>query len=238
VNNLIYHKENRRNMNYLIRENILIIFIGFFAIFYTSCIQRNATSTFFILCIIVCICYFYINKSNKQDNTINNVKSYINNLSLKLIDLEIDNSKIYKIHKPPKTLDFILKNEILKNTLYDLRSMLIYDKASYLLLVVYLEYFMKFHYNVMIDKYDHKEYLSIMKDIRKEILNISKSFIFNAPSISLINLNIDLKDTLDKSHNLLQSFTYRYLMIMKHKFDKLGEENIPSTNEIDIHMIY
>jgi hypothetical protein len=187
----------------------------------------------------------YIIKRQNTDNVVKNLGSYIKKLESYTIDLEIDNSNIYKIHKAPKTLEFILKNEDIQDTLYNLRPLLVYDKNSYLLLVVYLEYFLKFHYNVLLenDKYDNKEYLSIMKDIRREILNISKSFVFNAPDISLISsVDTNLKEIIEKSHIFLKSFTYKYLMILKHKFDNLGQDDIyqpPYTiNTSDVHMMY
>jgi hypothetical protein len=155
-----------------------------------------------------------------------NIDTYITELEKLIADTEIDNNMIYKVHKSPKSLRYISRNSLLKNILYELRPMLTYDKGALIFLTIYLEYFLKFHYYVMIDRYDNSEYTPILKDIRKEMLNITKSFIFNAPDISPISFNPNIKETCIRTHNQLKAFTSKYLQILKHKFNKHNMDTI------------
>lgn len=209
-----------------IDQNLFIIFISFFILFYTIVVLQNYTGAFFILAIMLLICYFYIMK--KEDKQIQNVSidNYIINLEKMTMNIEIDNNMIYKIHESPRSLRYISRNNLLKNLLYELRPMLIYDKGSLIFLTIYLEYFLKFHYYVMIKRYEHFEYTPILKDIRQEMLNITKSFIFNAPDISPISFDPNIKDTCIRTHNQLKSFTNKYLQILKHKFNKHNMDTI------------
>jgi hypothetical protein len=95
----------------------------------------------------------------------------------------------------------------------------------------------------MIERYDNEEYVPILKDIRREILNISKSFVFNSPNYSKVAFNRDIQGSLSKSHNFLKAFTYKLQTIIKHKFDKLNRDMLYSppwehNMSFDRYMLY
>ena len=209
-----------------IDQNLFIIFISFFILFYTVVILKNYIATFFILAIMLLISYFYIMKKKTTNIENMSIDTYITDLEKIIANTEIDNNMIYKVHKSPKSLRYISRNTLLKNILYELRPMLTYDKGALIFLTIYLEYFLKFHYYVMIDRYDNSEYTPILKDIRKEMLNITKSFIFNAPDISPISFDPNIKETCIRTHNQLKAFTSKYLQILKHKFNKHNMDTI------------
>jgi hypothetical protein len=206
-----------------IQKNILIIFIISFIIFYTIIIQKDFTKTFFIIFIIILLYFYWSQKQNKIEETQINLNAFIKSIEDQLKDFEIDNYKIYKIHKSPKSLQYIFKNEYIKQILYEVRFMLIYDKSAYLRMIIYIEYFLKYHFMIMIDRYDPIEYISILKDIRKEILNDSKAFIFTTPKVSTILENNDIESTLNFNHEKLTQITYKYIQIIKYKYNYLKE---------------
>lgn len=209
-----------------IDQNLFIIFISFFILFYTVVVLKNFIAAFFLIAIILLISYFYIMK--REDKNIQNmdIDNYINDLEKKTLNTEIDNNMIYRVHESPRSLRYISRNNLLKKILYDLRPMLIYDNGSLIFLTIYLEYFLKFHYYVMIGRYENSEYIPILKDIRKEMLNITKSFVFNAPDLSPISFDPNIKDTCIHTHNRLKAFTNKYLQILKHKFNKNNMDTI------------
>jgi Ca2+/Na+ antiporter len=209
-----------------IRQNLLLVFIAIFSIFYVIVYQKNITLAFFMMTALLFAVYTYLNYKQEEQNKNSGVNNFIHKLENMVSGLNIDNAKIYKIHKSPEKLKYISKNEDIKNMLYDLRPMITYDKGAYLYFITYLEYFLKFHYYVMIERYNYNEYLPIIKDIRKEMLNITKSFTFNSPDLSLVAFDNNIQKTLEKNHNFIKAFTYKYIMILKHKFDKHHQDNL------------
>jgi Ca2+/Na+ antiporter len=209
-----------QNIKTYIIDNLFLIFASCFIIFYIIVINKNYILSFFIISCLLLIIYFYLQKKNNENIKILDIDNYISTLEKDIIGIEIDNSIIFSIHKPPNSLKYLLRNDQLKQIIYDLKPMLIFDRASYLHLIIYIEYFLKFHYYIMINRYDYINYLSILKDIRREILNISSEFIFNSPDITNTTYNPYLKETIQKSHDQLKGFTYKYISIIKHKFNK------------------
>lgn len=240
---LFFSKCGKEMVIEYVKQNMLIVFIAFFAVFYVSFIMKNSILAFFMTTIIVLIVYIYLNKKEKDKKNALGIDEYISKLQHKVKGIEIDNSEIFKIHKAPDTLKYIMKNDLIKHTLYEMRSMLMYDKGSFLLLIAYIEYYLKFHYYVMIERYQYDEYVPILKDIRREIMNISKSFIFNSPDYSIVAFDRNIKAMLERTHNILKAYTYKLLGIVRRKYDKLNQDMLyappwdyMSTN--DIHMLY
>lgn len=224
-----------------IRNNLFLIFVSCFIIFYIIIINKNYILSFFIISCFLLIIYFYLQKKENENNKALDIDNYILTLEKNIIGLQIDNSDIFSIHKPPKSLKFLLQNNQLKQIIYDLKQMLIFDKGSYLHLVIYIEYFLKFHYYIMINHYEHIHYLSIIKDIRKKILNITAEFIFNSPNITNNLYNPYLKEIIEKNHHLLKGFTYKYISIIRHKFNKYHVDTFyepPWEYNKETHLLY
>lgn len=157
------------------------------------------------------------------------IKAYITN---------IDNAHMYPIVHPPSSLKMIKKNEDMKAIIYDVRYMKIYDKTSFFMLITYMEYFLRYHYHIMMGQFDCYYHLPILKDIRKEILNYSKAFTYNSPRYSpLILLSPDLERILNVNHAKLQSITYRYIKVLKNKY-KIIDIDTNEYNNIDKHSVF
>ncbi len=193
---------------------ILITFILIFVI-------KNLAERFFFITLFVILCYMYYERSKKgkiknmdKNNLLSNISKELGN------DFEVTNSPVFFIHKTPRSLKFINKHDELKNIVYNLKFLQIYDRALYNRIIICLEYYLKIHYKVMLGKYDFNLYYPMLVDVRNEILNDMKSVYFNIPTISTI-IDIDNLDNYVEKHiRLVQSITYKLLKILCNKYGK------------------
>jgi hypothetical protein len=159
----------------------------------------------------------------EQKNHMQDLDTYINYLEQLVLTHntpEMIVELVYKIHKPLKTLRFIRQNKEVRETLYMLRFLLIYDKEDFIDLIICLEYFFKIHYNILIEKYDITTYFAMLKDIRSELINALHSTYFNIPNISKTFDVPNLENELDIGIKRIQAVTYRYMKILYHKYAK------------------
>jgi hypothetical protein len=160
-------------------------------------------------------------QSKKKKKMQGSLKQFIAELEKDVQNLQINYDKVFQVHKAPKKLKFIRKNTNISSLLFELRFMELYDYGSFLTLVVYLEFFLKFHYGVMIGKYPYDHYIQVIKDLRHEILNISKAFIFSvSPRSSTLKHIKDLDQFMKQWHDSLVSLTNKYLVILNNKYLK------------------
>lgn len=221
-------------------NQIILWFIGIFIVLYLYIFnnnENNNASNFFIISIIVIS--FLINNHSKTDNVSkqHEVNQYINDIENTVITHSTPQmilETVYKIHKPLKSLRFIKNNKEAIQLIYYLRFLMIYDREGYLDIIVYLEYFLKLHFNMMIEKYDVETNFRILKDIRREILNGLLASCFNIPTISKVFDSKDLDRRMQIAIMKVQALTYRYLKIIYKKYHSiLLNESYKGTVEYD-----
>lgn len=204
-----------------IEQNLFIIFIILFSLFYIAVIKKDINKLFFFCCVLV-IGFLIMNEKNsrvKKDTS--NVKSFINDVENNLKHFQINYNKIFQVHKSPRSLKFIKQNYNISKLLFDLRFMETYDKGSFYTMIIYLEFFLKFHFNIMLGKYPFEHYFQTMKDMRNEILNISKAFVFSVPQRSILLKHInDLDKYIMDIHNEISYILDKYIQILKNKYNK------------------
>ena len=222
----------------LSNQQVITYFVSVFIVLYLySFIKYDNVSNFFILCII--IIGLLINNHNNTDNIKkhNEVQTYINDIEKTLMshdtpEMMLEN--VYKVHKPLKSLRFIKNNNEATQLVYYLRFLMIYDKEGYFDFIIYLEYFLKFHFNIMIGKYDVATNFIILKDIRYELLNALQATTYNIPNISRVYDGSVLDARIRTAVIKLQALTYRYVKIIYKKYhDVLNHEDYKGTTEYD-----
>ena len=204
----------------LIQQNMLVAFVGAFFLFHTLVIQKDYTKVFFVLAIATVAYLVYKDTSKQAQAKVSTIGAFIDKIERQLKNFTIDNNFVYLVHKPPKTIAYIRKNEAMKQLLYDMQVVLHYDQGSFLTMVIYLDYFLRYHYMVMMEKYSYTTYKSVMQDLRNEILNISKSFVHSVPKESKWVNQPDLDAYLQKKHTALSQLTYKYQHILRNKFGR------------------
>jgi hypothetical protein len=220
--------------NYL-QTNFFIIYGVIFFLFYLIFIQKQTENSFFVISLLIVISIIIWQNLEKTSKTDENMNKFILDIQDELSkEYEIPDKKTYTIHKSPKTLKYLMKKDDFMNLIYDLKFMKIYDKSSYYKLISYINYFLKIHYYVVLEKYDFKLNFPILKDLRNDILNIMKSIHYNIPDISTI---LDIKNVdiyVQQRTKKMQGLTYKYLKIIYHKFNKsLTYENYNPPFEFD-----
>lgn len=202
-------------------KHIFLIFaIGFF-IYYNVVINQDVKGIFFIITIIIILYILYLQKSAIDEKKNNNITKHITELEKELNhDYEVPENKIFYIHKTPRNIKYIKRTQDIQQVIYDIKFLKIYDSALYEKIISYLEYFLKIHYKIMLEKYEFELYFPVLKDIRNEILNSMKTIYFNIPTIST---TIDIKN-LDKyiEQRILkiQAITLKYVRIVYNKYNK------------------
>lgn len=204
-----------------IQNHIFIIFIILFFIYYNLFVTRDLKAIFFILAILTILYFLYVKQKTESDNKSLDIISYMDNIEKKIgHDYEVSENEIFPIHKTPRNIKYLKRTEDLRQIIYDIKFLEIYDKALYEKIISYIEYFLKIHYKVMLGIYNFNLYFPILKDIRNEILNSMKTIYFNIPNISTILYikNIDLY--VEKRITTMQSITYKYMKVLYHKYNK------------------
>lgn len=192
------------------RHNLFFVFVIVFMLYYITIIKFKKKIFFFTLIILFVLYTFYQQKIEKEKKKKKNITTFISNVEDNLIhDSEIPEDKVFYLHKVPKKLRFLKQFPDFQKLLYDLRSLKKYDRALYDKIVCFIEFFLKVHFKVMIGKYEYKLYYPILRDIRNELLNTTKTIVFNVP-------NDD--SSLEKTFESLKDITYRYMKILYHKY--------------------
>lgn len=131
---------------------------------------------------------------------------------------QVFNDTAFPVYKGPLVLKYVRMNQDFVDVVEDLGWLLKYQPDPLVDMLIYAEYFFKFHYNVVIGKYDACTYIPIMKDLQRLILNTLSIGVFSLPTISTI---VDIKDIdgfmFDKRKDIHAILT-KYMTILRHKF--------------------
>ena len=168
----------------------LILFI-IIAFLYNIIVYRSNLNVFIMLIIFLYFLNLYDFQDRIGNKDFNNKDDVILEYTENFIDKELDkidtvndfildSNDIYPIYKRPKKFLFIKKDDYLKKIIYDLRFIKKYDKGDYIKLIILIENFLKIYYNLIIDRYDI-DYVDVLLDVRKEILNVMYNFKVDAP---------------------------------------------------------
>lgn len=194
------------------------IFVLSFYVFFIVVIKRDVYGIFFVLCSLIIFGIMLVSSQQKQSTKLATKSYFLEEMEKELQgDFEIP-SKVFQIHKTPRSLKYLKKNVQLADTLYELKFVKTYDQALYFKILTFTEAFIKIHYNTMIGKYDYKLNITVLRDIRKEILNMLKSTTFVLPKVSTILDFKDLDAVISKNTKVIQSLTFRYIRALHHKY--------------------
>lgn len=148
-------------------------------------------------------------KNIENSELFTNIIGYTNNLVL---------SDLYKINQIPKNFVYIKNEKTLLSIIYELKYLVNFDKDAYYKIIVLLEYFYKYYYNMIIDVYDVEDYFPIIKSIRIEILNLLYSFVYTVPQSLPNHFKIDDVDNhIKKRIKIIQGITRKKLQTIANK---------------------
>ena len=212
-----------------ITSNIIVVFLITLYFYYLIVIDKDPTKIFFSIVILFVIYVFYTRQKTEEASKENDVDNFMKEMEKYLSAEHEMNAEIFTVHKTPPDLRYLKRNNDLKQILYEVKFLKIYDFESLSKTIAYLEYFLKIHYNIMIGEYDYDLFYPILRDIRRALLNIMKSTTFNIPNTSTIMDIPDIDKFLNKRIFRLQAITYKYVKILHNKFRR--PTNMPLEND-------
>jgi len=200
----------------------VFLFVTSFALYYMLTTTGFAPQNFFIVAFFVVVFMFKQQQLQVTQRELATIDVFMLDME-KIVqnhhtpEMIVESS--YKVHKPLKDIYHVKKNTEVKETIYRLNFLKIYDNEQYIDVVVLLEYFFKIHFNVMIGKYDYKSNMDVLTDIKNEIINSLYTSFYNIPKVSK-TVDADVEKELKFSIIKLQAIMTKYLRIAKHKFEK------------------
>ena len=219
----------------------LILFI-IIAFLYNIIVYRSNLHVFIMLIIFLYFLNLYDFQDRIGNKDFNNKDDVILEYTENFIDKELDkidtvndfildSNDIYPIYKRPKKFLFIKKDDYLKKIIYDLRFIKKYDKGDYIKLIILIENFLKIYYNLIIDRYDI-DYVDVLLDVRKEILNVMYNFKVDAPQYNRKQeyIHNKIQDCIVK----VQSYSHQKLKNINKKFPKIHIKNPRGISKKDI----
>lgn len=124
----------------------------------------------------------------------------------------------YNIHRGPRELKYILMHPEVMRVFEDIRFVTKYSPNLFFDILIFVEYFMKFHYNIMIEKYEPALYIPIMNDMRLIIYDMMNEFVYVLPDVSTV---VDIPN-IDKHMRYrtkkLDAVLIHYLDMLRHKY--------------------
>ena len=225
----------------VLRSKYLLLLLIIIAFIYNVIVFRSKIVILMMFFILLYFVYLYdiIGKLNNKElkNKEDLMKENINKILEEEIKIHkddhyIDNLNIYPIYNKPKEFIFLKHDKPLEEILYNLRFIEQYDKGDYFKLMILIENFLKIYYNLIIDRYDI-DYVDILLDTRKEILNCMYNFKVDAPMFSKKGKRLDKE--IHKNILKTQSYTYKKIKNINKKFPTL---NLKSPNGITNDDIY
>lgn len=219
----------------------LILFI-IIAFLYNIIVYRSNLNVFIMLIIFLYFLNLYDFQDRIGNKDFNNKDDVILEYTENFIDKELDkidtvndfildSNDIYPIYKRPKKFLFIKKDDYLKKIIYDLRFIKKYDRGDYIKLIILIENFLKIYYNLIIDRYDI-DYVDVLLDVRKEILNVMYNFKVDAPQYNRKQeyIHNKIQDCIVK----VQSYSHQKLKNINKKFPKIHIKNPRGISKKDI----
>ena len=232
-------------MKELLTNKYSLIFFIIIAFVYNIIVYRSKNIVVVMFLILLYFVYLYDIFGKLNNKELKNKKDLITEHTTKFIDNEIkthsngnhfiDNLNIYPIYNKPKNFIFLKHDKFLENILYDLRYIEQYDKGDYFKLIILIENFLKIYYNLIIDRYD-VDYVDILLDTRKEILNIMYNFKVDAPMFSKKGKRLD--DLIHKNLLKTQSYTYKKIKNINKKYPTLNLKSPAPIHKDDLYDNY
>jgi len=180
--------------------------------------KQNETYAFMIVTVIgLCIIYFYMDQKNNPQSTI----TPTDDLSAVIEPIEMP-SNLYKTYKNAVVLKYSQRIPDYFKLIKALDFVYKYDKQKMNQVKTYGERFFKTHYNIMIEQYEPKLYISDLYDMKQKIIEVLQELVFVLPKssriLSIKNIDMFVYQTINKLNAILA----RYIKIVHHAYPDLG----------------
>ncbi len=214
-------RESLTYINFLAtRVDLLFYYIvlGFLLIFNVT--KFNSFNEAFLL-VLVIACIGYVLYSSTMDqfirwrDTYQNFNKDVEDITKDALQYESIFESNYAVHKIPKSFRYTMGNETALSIIESLKFMKRFDDASYKRMLMLVEGFFKKYDKVLTMKDGNcLQYVTIMQDIRTDLLNELSRTHFGVPPRFANRIQVALQQ--------LQTLTYRCIKVASRRCEKLS----------------
>lgn len=94
----------------------------------------------------------------------------------------------YDCHRPPKRLKLVARTPAVKEALYELRHLLVYNPTLFVTIAALTEVFLRKHFEAMTDKREPDTAWSALQALRRDLINLLHRAVFDTPKLPRLNL--------------------------------------------------
>jgi len=190
---------------------ILIIVLIYFIISY-----QNINILISIIIIII-ISYFYINKIKEFDSE--NKQNFKNKVAVLNEDIKyrqyITDNNNYYLKKFPEQIDYLHKDNVLLDIVFNIRFIKRYDLEKYTNILFHIDKMYKIYMFILSGRYDIKYYFNIFIDLRNMIIREMYSIYIILPSKMKYYYGFSSFDELKKSINSFMEYSAKLIKILE-----------------------
>jgi len=190
---------------------ILIIVLIYFIISY-----QNINILISIIIIII-ISYFYINKIKEFDSE--NKQNFKNKVAVLNEDIKyrqyITDNNNYYLKKFPEQIDYLHKDNVLLNIVFNIRFIKRYDLEKYTNILFHIDKMYKIYMFILSGRYDIEKYFNIFIDLRNMIIREMYSIYIILPSKMKYYYGFSSFDELKKSINSFMEYSAKLIKILE-----------------------
>jgi hypothetical protein len=167
--------------------------------------------------IIIIISYFYINKIKEFDSE--NKQNFKNKVAVLNEDIKyrqyITDNNNYYLKKFPEQIDYLHKDNVLLDIVFNIRFIKRYDLEKYTNILFHIDKMYKIYMFILSGRYDIKYYFNIFIDLRNMIIREMYSIYIILPSKMKYYYGFSSFDELKKSINSFMEYSAKLIKILE-----------------------
>jgi len=167
--------------------------------------------------IIIIISYFYINKIKEFDSE--NKQNFKNKVAVLNEDIKyrqyITDNNNYYLKKFPEQIDYLHKDNVLLNIVFNIRFIKRYDLEKYTNILFHIDKMYKIYMFILSGRYDIEKYFNIFIDLRNMIIREMYSIYIILPSKMKYYYGFSSFDELKKSINSFMEYSAKLIKILE-----------------------
>lgn len=203
--------QHRKILNFIKmnnNNNNIYVYILLLSIIFYLFNNLNEKILLIIIIILILSYFLYLKHNNNIINDKNNIENKEKKLNENLNNLKSinNNNNLTLINNLPKKFKFLIKDNILLETIDNISFVKKFSKSRYTEILVNTDKLVKVYIYILSDIYNPIQYISIFNDLKYNILEILYSIIYIIPIKFKYIYGIDPISTLNKS---IEKFIFR-----------------------------
>lgn len=208
----MHHYEKVLGDSSILFPYLMLVLLTFACLTYYETIQEKFVIVVFAA--VLFILYDTKVKGGLVKENATKIAFKTNQDEMKEIELVLPN--VYGVHNKPKQFIYVHQHNDILEIINSMAFIKRFDNASFEIIVILIENFLKIYYKCLDDTYDDKLYFDTLKDIRHELLDKLYSLFVYIPEWSKVSQQ-NVHQLFHQIIRTLQGFTYKRLKIVSRK---------------------